>query len=221
MIRLVLCLCLLSLDARSEFVDAVVDLPFSNVALAVSNLSAQPTWATTAAFDITANLTGAECNGSKPHRGDHAGRNGFCNKYNAATEALLNRSVEQSMDGSNLNTRIYEVYEQLRKDYPLGNAFRGRDISESLSPFKITGMSFIEAEALLRDAGFTVRPRPDKEMELNPNRAPDWFGVLAVLPLNLSRLFSKTTVYVTLLPRHFGDYSAVQSYTAVILVSSL
>jgi beta-lactam-binding protein with PASTA domain len=43
-------------------------------------------------------------------------------------------------------------------------------------------MSFDEAEAILRAAGFSVEARPDVNAPQNPNRSIDWYAVLAKIP---------------------------------------
>jgi hypothetical protein len=82
-------------------------------------------------------------------------------------------------------------------------------------------MSLGEAEAVLRAAGFRIEPYPDVNKVLDPNRGPDWYGVLAVFKLFKKLTLGHSDIYVLLLPKQPGDYRSVEKAKAKVFVSTL
>jgi hypothetical protein len=139
----------------------------------------------------------------------------------------LQRLAENTtMNDSDIEARGKKLHEQLSRVYDeLGKAQKlsggGTDISDALPPYIVPGMSFREAEAVLRAAGFIIRPHPDPRKAADPNRATDWYGVLAVIKPFKKLFLGHSDLYVTLLPKQPGDYSTVDKVNATVFVSTL
>jgi hypothetical protein len=135
-----------------------------------------------------------------------------------AEKTTINESdIEER--GKKLREQLSRVYDELQKTQKLSG--RGTDISDALPPFIFPGMSFREAEDTLRAAGFIIQPHPDLSEATDPNRATDWYGVLAVINPFRKLFLGHSELYVTLLPRQPGDYGIVDKVKATIFVSTL
>jgi hypothetical protein len=121
--------------------------------------------------------------------------------------------------GKKLREQLSRVYDELGKAQKLSGG--GTNISDALPPYIVPGMSFQEAEAVLRAAGFIIRPHPDLSKAADPNRATDWYGVLAVINPFKKLFLGHSDLYVTLLPKQPGDYSTVEKVNATVFVSTL
>jgi hypothetical protein len=121
--------------------------------------------------------------------------------------------------GKKLHEQLLRIYDELGKAQKLSGG--GTDISDALKPYIVPGMSFGEAEAILQAAGFIIRPHPDLSKAADPNRATDWYGVLAVINPFKKLFMGYSDLYVTLLPKQPGDYSIVDRVKAKVFVSTL
>ena len=83
--------------------------------------------------------------------------------------------------------------------------------------FRKNGPSFDAAEEILKNAGFTVSPRPGP----NPvGNRPDRYSVVAAISPLESSFPKKTDVYVFLTPKNHGDYtSGIAEISAKITIS--
>jgi plasmid stability protein len=94
------------------------------------------------------------------------------------------------------------------------------DITESVLPYVAPGISFRNAETILRNAGFTVE-YPDLNQVANPNRGRDWYVVMARISPFASPFPSRVDAYVLLFPMSPGDYTTVAKVSAGFFVVSL
>jgi hypothetical protein len=81
------------------------------------------------------------------------------------------------------------------------------------------GTAFVDAQAILLAAGFSVEPYPDLTNGSNPNKAPDWYGVIAKISPFLSQFLSRTDLYVTLMPPSPGEYTEITKLEATFFVT--
>jgi hypothetical protein len=120
--------------------------------------------------------------------------------------------------GKELRAALQATYESLRSARKLSGG--GTDITDSVLPFIQTGISFSDAETLLRNAGFSVGPHPDLNQTSNPNRATDWYAVVATISPFDSGFMMKVSLYVSLLPLSPGDYTSVAKVSAKLFAST-
>jgi hypothetical protein len=119
--------------------------------------------------------------------------------------------------GQALLASLQETYKRLQDDRRLSGS--STDITESVLRFIPAGISFADAEAILRDAGFSIE-YPEQYLKIDPrNRPRDWYAVLGVKDPFVQLWVGKVSVYVTLLPKSPGDYSAVEKVSASLWVS--
>ena len=153
----------------------------------------------------------------------------------ATTHQNQDEAVQVQREGHDLSRAILEAYQQGLKSRH-GNLYvSGLDITPAVSQYIKNGMSFDEAEAILRAGGLTVSGRPGPEgwsgNGVNSNRS-DKFAVSA----QSYEYFNRSTLYrlfrpiykdysrklfITLFPARPGDYSKVAKMTAAIGFSSL
>jgi hypothetical protein len=138
----------------------------------------------------------------------------LCVKQLGAQE-LASSSLMQR--GKDLRTALEKTY--AGHDSHFGGGLHGTDVTAAVLPFIPPGTPFADAETILRDAGFTIEPYPDVTAPPNPNRAKDWYAVLARIDPFATFLIGKATVYVSLLPPAPGDYTQVSSLSATFFVS--
>jgi hypothetical protein len=135
----------------------------------------------------------------------------------AQEESLNMPSEDTEKRGQELKTALQQAYHQLRSSgKPLG---LNTDVTSYVLPYLPPGISFKDAEQILADAGFAVGSRPNPSQANNPNRASDWYAVLARISPFVEDTPNKVSVYVTLLPKSPGDYSIVEKLTASFFVS--
>lgn len=121
-------------------------------------------------------------------------------------------SMSLEAQGKRLRADIDKVYQELKskkqlKDVSLG----GNDITDVIQRYLPAGMSFDDAEAILRSAGFTVdhRPRPK-------HNHPQWYYVTAnIKPYDSGFLWS-VSVWVALEPPGPNDYTVLRRATGSI-----
>ncbi len=92
-------------------------------------------------------------------------------------------------------------------------------MSDVVLPFIPPGTTFADAEAILRNASFTVHPYPDPATANDQDRSEDWYAVIASIPFFRKRFLLRTNLYVSLFPRSPGDYSKVVKVIATVLVT--
>ena len=158
--------------------------------------------------------------------------NGFADTVNHQNE---DEAVLVQREGHELSRAILEAYHQGLTSSQ-GNLYAsGLDITPTVSHYIKNGMSFDQAEAILRAAGLTVSGRPGPEgwsgNHVGSNRA-DKFAVSA----HSYEYFNRSPVYrffrpiykdysrklfITLFPGQPNDYSKVDKMTAMIGFSSL
>jgi hypothetical protein len=95
------------------------------------------------------------------------------------------------------------------------------DTTDVVTKYISVGMTFSEAEDVLRTAGFHIEPYPDLNQSSNPNRSKDWYAVLATVSPFETRFPFRVDLGVELLPKTPGDYTDVAKITASFLISSL
>ena len=134
---------------------------------------------------------------------------------------LLMSVVSEGKELTPLCDAVLAAYKTARSDGGLSPQIAGTNITTIVEQFVKPGMPFDEAEKLLRDAGFVVRPRPDLSTASNPNRARDWYAVLASLELPPATPLERSVAYVSLLPFRPGQYGSIQSIEATISISHL
>lgn len=140
--------------------------------------------------------------------------------YIRAAEPVIGQmsSDELAQRGKELRAALQKTYQDLSRARKL-SAF-GTDITETVLPYIQAGMSFSDAEAILRNAGFIVR-HPDLNQATNPNRAKDWYVVTArISRFATSFLFVSIDLFVTLLPKSPGDYTTVAEISATMFLSA-
>jgi hypothetical protein len=123
--------------------------------------------------------------------------------------------------GKKLRTALEDAYRIMITSHTLRGGIHGNDLTATVMLYIPVGTSFKDAEAILRDAGFSIEPYPNLTQPPNPNRASDWYAVIAkISPLAPGDL-SKADLYVSLLPISPGDYSKISRITATLFTSSL
>jgi hypothetical protein len=119
-----------------------------------------------------------------------------------------------------LRAALERRYQELRAAHQLSGGLHGTDVSNDVRPYIAAGMSFDDAESILRDAGFVVGKRPGSEPPPGLNRAADWYAVVAKIGPFSAAFGTKIDLYVSLLPTSPADYAKVQKVSAVFFVSN-
>ncbi len=135
------------------------------------------------------------------------------NSRKAATDAQR-RGVE-------LRVAIRRSYKELAASGGLRGGLHGTDVTDTVLPCIPIGTPFDEAIAILKDAGFSIEPYPDLSAPPNPNRARDWYALLAKIDPYKWGPFSNVALYVSLLPPSLGAYTRVSGLSATFFRSSL
>jgi hypothetical protein len=120
--------------------------------------------------------------------------------------------------GIKLRAELDRTFERLWR----AGLSRETDVTASMLPYIFPGMTFEEAERVLKAAGFEVRPHPGIREEQDRNRPTDWYAVhAAISDFSPIRIFGRVTVYVSLYPASPGDYSRVENIKAFLLADQL
>jgi hypothetical protein len=134
----------------------------------------------------------------------------------------------KKMSPGDLEKRGIELRAALEKTFDKmlrsGKALnRETDISEAVVPYVSAGMTFEEAERILKAAGFSVSPHPDAAREAkNPNRPMGWEAVYAEIPdFSWRVVLGNVSVNVSLYPEAPGNYTNVKAVHAVIFITTL
>ena len=135
----------------------------------------------------------------------------------APQESLSRSSGNIEKRGRELQAALRNAYHQLRSSGKLAGL--NTDVTSYVLPYLPPGISFEEAEMILADAGFALGPHPGPDQANNPNRATDWYAVLARISPFVEDPPNKVSVYVTLLPKSPGDYLTVDKLTASFFIS--
>ncbi len=128
--------------------------------------------------------------------------------------------------GAELRVALQRAYQRVAAANGLG-APHGADVTEDVLPFIPTGTPFNDAVTILKSAGFDILPYPGVNAPPNPNRAKDWYALLArISPYTsgfLDRLdpIDRVDLYVSLLPPSPGEYTTVATVAATFYRTSL
>ena len=139
---------------------------------------------------------------------------------------MLGAVVEVGTPQQSLETAIKEAYAALQKSGRLSGSILGNDITDTVSKYIVTGMSFELAEHLLKAANLNVLPRPSGTNRIagtNRIEREDIYDVYAVSS-NLIKSSSQTTsieVRVSIRPKNPATYDQVGALRAVIIVTSI
>jgi len=120
--------------------------------------------------------------------------------------------------GNQLRSDIRELYSSMKRNKTL--RANVNDISDFLRVYIPEGISFDDAEQILRSAGLQVLERPDMDTPddpLWPNRS-DRYDVIATMLLP-GELMSRAELMLGLRPKSPGDFSAVKEVRAAIIVT--
>lgn len=124
---------------------------------------------------------------------------------------------ELERSGQMLRADLEQCYRKLRNEkklHPNGSS----DVTALIEKYIPLGTSFDNAEAMLRFAGFSVDPRPN--LNNPPTRWDSYYVVAAISPF-AETFISKTSLYVSLIPRSPGDYTSVSKISAGFTLSTL
>ena len=122
--------------------------------------------------------------------------------------------------GKKLAEDLQIRFDELLNTNKLDGGLEGTDITNVVLSSIAPGMTFDSAEEILRDAGFTVSPRPSLDEAHNPNRPRDWFAVMATVHHYKYLQIGYASVYVTLFPPKPGDYESISNVVAKIFLST-
>ena len=126
------------------------------------------------------------------------------------TDALVQR-------GKKLRIEIDVAYKKL-SDARVIKPRDASDITEVVIEYIPVGISFDEAECILRSAGFSVDPRPSDHPIGN---RPDRFDVVGSIVPYVQQPLSRVNVYISLSPNAPGDYRKVKKVNAAFVLSTL
>lgn len=127
----------------------------------------------------------------------------------------LNTFVDLDERGKRLRQDIEKLYARLQSSNSLGVGVSGaNDVSEFMAKYIPEGISFDDAEQILRSAGLEVSDRPDIDVSSQRN---DKYDVVATMLLP-GPAWSRVELMVNLRPGAPGDYSTVREVVAVIIV---
>jgi hypothetical protein len=128
----------------------------------------------------------------------------------------LNNSVDLDERGKQLRHDLEQLYSRLQRTNSLGVGVAGaNDISEFITKYLPEGISFDDAEQILRSAGLEVSGRPG--IDGWPSQRNDRYDVVATMLLP-GRRWSRVELMINLRPKAPGDYSTVKAVGAIIVV---
>ena len=131
----------------------------------------------------------------------------------------LSTNSQDSHELSSRGKRLRADLNEAIKTRPLTGHIDGTDVTDVVRPYVSAGMTFKDAEAVLRDAGFTIHPHPDPHKATDINRTKDWYTVLAAIPHIRKQFLFRTDLYVSLLSKSPGDYTDVTDVRATVFVT--
>lgn len=133
-----------------------------------------------------------------------------CATHEAPVEAAPNPQVDLGARGAQLRQAILDTYQQLGRSGGVDRQ-NGNDIVPVVAQYIPPGTSFDDAETILRDAGFTVGPRP---LPQNGPGGPGESQVQAVIDPFMPPLLCRTKVEVDLRPQLPFEYRVVLGMSA-------
>ena len=123
-------------------------------------------------------------------------------------------------DVSSFKQDLSKGYNELKLSGKLTSRLGGAKLDNIVDKYLPSGVSFKDAEALLRAAGFILH-FPDVETgSTNPNRARDWYAVVASISPYESQALFRSDLFISILPRAPGDYSVVLQTSAAVYTFS-
>jgi hypothetical protein len=128
---------------------------------------------------------------------------------------------ELAESGKALRRDLQVAYDQLRSQKTLTVSLSGNDINYVLAKYIHSGMSFDSAQAILRSAGFDLQVPDAHSISGNSNQTANRVSVVGVIKVFAESLLGHTSVYVFLVPPAPGEYTSVESVSAVFMNSSL
>jgi hypothetical protein len=132
----------------------------------------------------------------------------------------MNNHTSLDERGNQLRLDLQELYSSVRRNKTVRVGIN--DIGDFIRGYIPVGISFEDAEHILRSAGFDVPERPGSNVPDAPhwpNRS-DKYAVVAAT-LFPSGLMSRAELMLGLRPKSAGDYSTVKDVRAGIVVSFL
>lgn len=143
---------------------------------------------------------------------------GFAHAENTQKEKSIMTHDSLGQRGKQLRAAIEQTYKEL-VDAKALNPRGGNDITEIVVRYIPVGMTFDDAEQILRNAGFKVEPRPSA----NPPGSLPWrYDVIGIIDsFDSKRFLSNVRVWVHLIPQAPGDYDKVSKVSASVTLSSL
>lgn len=120
--------------------------------------------------------------------------------------------------GKALRATLEQTYQKLVAAHELRGGLHGTDVTDAVLPYVPIGISFGDAEAILRAAGFDVGPHPDINAPAKPNRPKDWYAVISKINPFISTFSAKVSIYISLLPKSPGDFTSVFEVQATFFV---
>lgn len=117
--------------------------------------------------------------------------------------------------GKQLRSAIDERYKQLASGEMKSSGYPNNDITDVVTQYVPVGISFDEAEIILRSAGFKIGPRGSSP--LTPKR----FAVDAVIDKYVTTIIGHTDISVSLEPLSSTDWRLVKKVIAGISRESL
>jgi hypothetical protein len=118
------------------------------------------------------------------------------------------------MRGKQLRFELHQLYSSMARNKTLRVTPFSNDIKNFVVRHIPAGISFDDAERILRSAGFDVLERPGID---DPEAS---HGVFAALLLH-RRLLSRCDVMISMRPNSLGDYSTVKEIQASLVVTHL
>jgi hypothetical protein len=128
--------------------------------------------------------------------------------------------VDLDERGKQLRQDIEQLYSRLQSSNALGvGVLNANDISEFIAKYIPEGLSFDDAEQILRSAGLRVynRPHIDVARQRYDRYREESYDVVATMLLP-GRPWSRVELMINLRPKAPGDYSTIKAVGAAILV---
>lgn len=134
----------------------------------------------------------------------------------------MNKVVDLDERGHQLRSDILALYSTMQSSKTLRARPHINDISDFIRKHLPDGISFDDAEHILRCAGFEVLGRPDINVPDDPNwgKRDDKYDVIATMSFP-KRFISRAELMLGMRPQSPGDYSTVNEIRAAIIVTHL
>jgi hypothetical protein len=129
-------------------------------------------------------------------------------------------SAPNQTDTDELRQRGKQLRSALEQALTYGPSFNGTDVSDVVVPFLSTGISFRDAEVILRSAGFTIE-YPNLDKPPLPKSYQYWYAVRARIFKFRGDFTYRIEAVVLLLPEAVGDCTTVAKVVAKFFGVSL